>query len=196
MNAKEVLYTGSKLQETQEVKALYNKSHGLTDPGERSDRHYKWYVDKDTHVFGKANLMEYDGTKKSLCSDFNEAPFPKTKIVSKRLEDFRQATSDMVGQPKFKGTLNKAIDESHTFGKKNELHNTWNVAKCMHGDVHEVTEKVLQPDPDLGKTVSHRMKLQALQPKDFDIEKTFGLPSVRYDLQKKNLVSVCDLTVI
>jgi hypothetical protein len=183
------------LQETPDVRKIYNKSHGLTEPGERMNRHYKWYVDKDSHVFGKTTPMEYDGAKKSLCSDFNEANFPKTKIVSKRLEDFRQATSDMVGRSKFKGTLNPSIDENHTFGTKNVLGDTWNVAKCLHGDVELISDKLVMPDLDLGKTVTHRSKLKNVQLKELDYEKTFGIPSVRYDLHKKTMTSVSDTTV-
>ena len=174
---------------------MYAKSHGLSDPGQQLDRKYKWYVDKDSHIFGKGNPLEYDGAKKSLCTDYNEAQFPKTKIVTKRLEDFRQATSDMVGRSKFKGTLNNDLDENHIFGTKNVLGDTWNVAKCIHGDPQLLNDEFLKPDTDLGKTLTHRSKIQAIQPKSIDINKTFGVPSVRFDLQKKNVLSVCDLTV-
>jgi len=177
------------------VKTLYNRSHGLTDPGQQKDRNYKWYVDKSNHVFGKNEPLEADGAKKSLTFDFLEAQFPKTKVVDKRLEDFRQATTDMVGRSKFKGTLHPSIEEGHVFGNKNVLGGNWNVAKCIHGDAEQKTEAHLAPDPDLGKSVLHRSKLQNVQPKDLEIDKTFGLPSIRHDL-KKNKVSICDLTVI
>lgn len=180
--------------EPEEVKTLYNKSHGLTDPGEQKKRNYTWYVDKDNHVFGKPEAMEFDGAKKSLCNDFLESQYPKTVVANKRLEDFRQATSDMVGRSKFKGTLHPSIDENHTFGAKSVLGGNWNVAKCIHGDPEEKTSKHLEPDLDLGKPTLHRSKLQNAQPKDIDPEKTFGVPSIRNDL-KRGKVSVADLTV-
>ena len=192
---KDLLYSGAKFNEAQEIKTMYNKSHGLTDPGEQKDRNYKWYVDKNIHAFGKTEPKEADGTKKSLSTDYLESQFPKTKIVDKRLEDFRQATSDMVGQPKFKGTLNTNIDDDHRFGSKNVLAGNWNVAKCIHGDPEQKTIKHIEPDLDLGKTVVYRSKMQNLKPKDFDVEKTFGVPSIRQDLNPKS-VSISDLTVI
>jgi hypothetical protein len=194
LNAKEVLYSGIQLNEPEEVKTLYAKSHGLSDPGEQKNRNYNWYVDKYNHYFGKCNQIEIDGTKKSLCSDFNEAQFPKTKIVDKRLEDFRQATADMVGRGKFRGTLHPSIEENHTFGVMNILSGTWNVAKCIHGDPEEKTSKHLEPDADLGKTLLHRSKLQNVQPREVVPEKVFGLPSIRSDL-KRSRICVSDLTV-
>lgn len=189
-----MLYSGSQLVEDEHAKTLYNKSHGLTDPGEQKNRHYNWYVDKSNHVFGKPEPIENDGAKKSLANDFLESNFPKTKIVNKRLEDFRQATSDMVGRSKFKGTLHPDLDETYTFGFKKDSQN-WNVAKCIHGASEEKTAKHLEADLDLGKNILHRSKLQNAKPKEVDHSKTFGVPSIRYDLPKKNQVSVADLTV-
>ncbi len=196
VNAKDLLYAGTGMTEPEEVKTLYNKSHGLTDPGQQKDRSYKWYVDKNSHVFGKYEPREENGAQKSLTFDFLEANFPKTKVVDKRLEDYRQATSDMVGRSKFRGTLPPTVEETHIFGNKNVLGGTWNVAKCMHGDPEQKTESHLQPDPDLGKSVLYRSKLQNLQPKENEIDKTFGVPSIRYDLKReKDKLSICDLTV-
>jgi hypothetical protein len=127
--------------------------------------------------------------------DTLEHAYPQTKIVDKRLEDFRQATSDMLGRSKFKGTLHPSIDENFTFGVKNVLSGAWNVAQCIHGDPEEKTSKHYEPDPDLGKTVLHRSKLINLQPKEIDPEKTFGVPSIRGDLKRTKPASVCDMTV-
>lgn len=129
-NCKDVLYNGQ-LEEPKSVKDLYNKTHGLTDPGQQKDRHYKWNVDKNNFVFGKSQPLEVDGTKNSLRTDMLEAEYPKTKIVSKRLEDFKKATSDVVGKSKFKGTMNPNIDEDHTFGAKTIIGENWNVGKYL-----------------------------------------------------------------
>jgi len=130
-NAKDLIYTQVNLEEKEPVKKLYQKTHGLSDPGEQKDRNYNWPVDKHNHVFGKTEPIEYEGTKKCLNSDFLEANYPKTKIVSKRLEDFRQATSDVVGRSKFKGTLSEKIEPNHSFGVKSLLGNNWNVGKLI-----------------------------------------------------------------
>lgn len=196
MNAKDILYTGSCLQESEEAKKLYNRTHGLTDPGEQKNRNYDWKFDKNNHVFGRPEPIEFNGAKKSLNTDFLEASYPKTKIVDRRLEDYRQATADMIGKSKFRGTLHQNIDDSHVFGVKTVLGGNWNVAKCINGDSNEKTEKHFAPDSDLGKNVLYRSKMQALIPKStIEPEKIFGLPSIRSDIQR-NKTSICDFTVI
>lgn len=195
MNAKEILYSSNNLNESEEVKRLYNKTHGLTDPGEQMNRNYNWNLDKANHVFGKPEPVEWDGAKKSLMSDNLEGAFPKTVIAEKRLEDFRQATSDMVGRGKFRGALHADIKDDHTFGVKSVLEGNWNVAKCLNGDPNLINEKSLEHDPDLGKNILHRSKLTNAQPKELDPHKTFGVPSIRYDLKQRTKPSVSDLTV-
>ena len=62
-------------------------------------------------------------------------PYPQTKLVGKRLEDYRQATEDLLGKSKFYGTLNpKFYDENHTFGKESKLGDELNVGICIHGN--------------------------------------------------------------
>lgn len=126
-------------------------------------------------------------------SDYVESAYPKTKIVEKRLEDFRQATEDMLGTTKYKGTLNDNIPEDHIFGVKSikDEESNWNAGKCLYGEAG----KIIEPDKDLGRSILHRSRLSARQPREYLPEKTFGVPSVRYDLPKKKNVSVNDITV-
>jgi hypothetical protein len=100
----------------------------------------------------------------------------------------------MIGIGKFRGTLHPNIDESHTFGFKKALGGNWNVAQCLHGDPEQKTVKHIEPDLDLGKGVTHRSKLQNIKPKEFDVNKTFGVPSIRSDLKRTN-PSISDLIV-
>lgn len=197
-NAKEVLYTGTELQETDEVKKLYAKTHGITDPGQQKNRNYNWNFDKYNHVYGKPEFIEFDGAKKSLSSDFLDANYPKTKIIDKRLEDFRQATSDMLGKSKFKGSLGKHVDENTIFGKKTIVGDNWNVGKCINGDLESRTSKHLEADVDLGKSLHYRSKLEILKPKNCNTvnsDKQFGIPSIRYDLNKSEKTSMANLNV-
>ena len=191
------MYPSNPLSETPEIKNLYNRSHGLTDPGEQKNRNYNWNVDKNQHSFGKPQTIEMDGAKKSLAFDFIGSKYPKTTIVDKRLEDFRQATSDMVGRSKFKGTLHQSIGDNHSFGyAKNALNGEkWNVAKCIHGDPEVKNEKDFKADPDLGKSLLHKSKLHNIIPKEPNASRTFGIPSIRTDLKKRPLSSVTDLAV-
>ena len=193
-NAKELIYNGSLLEEPDNVKKLYYKTHGLTDPGEQSTRFYKWNFDPKNHKFGYFQEKEIDGAKKSLMTDNLFNPYPQTKIVGKRLEDFRQATEDMLGKSKYHGTLNpKFHDENHTFGKECKLGDEWNAGRCIHGDENTVTKKSVQPDVDLGRDVKYAAKLKNLQPIERDFNKTYGVPSIRRDLPLKKIKSVCDI---
>lgn len=193
-NVKDLMYYSSNLEETEENKKLYKTTHGFSDPGEQKVRNYNWRnVDLNSHSFGKTQEMERDGVKKSLMSDYFQGNLPKTIIVDKKLEDFRQATEDMLGKTKYKGTLNENIPHDFVFGiksiKKNE--NNWNLAKCMYGD----KTKKIETDKDLGKSIVYKSKLSTIQPKDFNNEIVYGTPSVRKDLPKKKNISVSDVTV-
>lgn len=193
-NAKDVIYNGCLLNEPDDVKKRYQKTHGLSDPGEQKLRNYIWNFDKDKHAFGLPQDKEIDGAKKSLRTDELDAPYPLTKIVGKRLEDFRQATSDMLGRPKFKGTLHPNLGPDHMFGLPNKF-GAWNAGKCINGDPDEIRPEALLPDSDLGKDVKYKSKLDSLKPIEYGMNKTFGVPSIRTDLPKKAFVSVSDLNV-
>jgi hypothetical protein len=172
---------------------MYKTSHGFSDPGEQKDRNYKWIIDKTQHSFGKEIEKEYDGAKKSLMNDKLNSDFPKTKIVPKRLEDFRQATEEGLGKTKYKGTFNQNICEDFIFGiptiKDSENH--WNLGKCIHGD----SNRNIEPDQDLGRSVLHKSRLSARQPREYDPNKIFGTPSIRQDLPKNKNISFNDLNV-
>jgi hypothetical protein len=125
-----------------------------------------------------------------------EASYPKTKIVDKRLEDFRQATDEMIGKSKFKGTIRSDLDHNFVFGTKSiKGDEMWNMGKCLHGDPYTQTAILLEADKDLGKSILHKSKLGAVQPKEYDPTKIFGVPSIRYDLNKNKNISVNDFTV-
>lgn len=190
-----MIYNGCLLNEPDEVKKMYQKTHGLSDPGEQKVRNYNWYVDKNKHAFGLPQEKEFDGAKKSLRMDELKAPYPSTKIVGKRLEDFRQATEDMLGRSKFRGTLHPNLGPDHMFGLPNTLGGNWNAGKCIYGDPNQITPEALLPDLDLGRDVKYRSKLDSIKPINYDINKKFGVPSIRNDLPKKQFVSVTDLNV-
>ena len=193
LNAKELIYNGCLLEEPDDVKKLYYKTHGITDPGEQSKRGFKFGFDPDEHKFGYFQEKELDGVKKSLRSDFLYNPYPQTKLVGKRLEDFRQATEDLLGQSKYYGTLDKRFhDNEHAFGKESD-YNKWNAGKCIHGDETTVSEKTMEPDIDLGRDVHYRSKLKNLQPSQRDLSRTYGVPTIRSDLPQKNLKSFMDI---
>ena len=193
MNAKDLIYNGCPLKEEPDVKKLYFKTHGVTDPGELSLRNFKFNFDPNEHKFGYAQEKELDGVKKSLKEDYLFNPYPQTKIVGKRLEDFRQATEDMLGKGKYLGTLApKFYNDDHTFGLGSNFEG-WNVGKCIHGDLSTLDNKNLEPDIDLGRDVHYKNRVKNLQPSQRDQNRTYGVPSIRNDLPKKELKSVSDI---
>ena len=193
-NAKDVIYNGCKLDEAPEHKELYKKTHGYCDPGEQLNRHYNWKFDKNKHLFGLPQEKEIDGVKKTLLMDMMDSPFPKTKLASKRLEDFRQTNTDMVGIPKYKGTLHPKIGPDHTFGVPNKLSGFWNAGKCIFGDPKEISKNSLKTDPDLGRDFRYKSKIKNLKPIEYDSDKVFGIPSIRRDLPKLKKPKITDLT--
>ncbi len=159
---------------------MYNFTHGLSEPGEQKDRNYQWPFEKNDHKFGKADYIEKDGAKKSLQTDLLYSDYPQTKIGTKRLEDFRQATASLIGRGKFKGTLNENISENFTFGVKTIKGDEWNVGKCLSGDSEKITKEMLEPDVDLGKSFNYTKKNPKLHPnKNIDYNRVFGVSSVK-----------------
>ncbi|MCQ2821452.1 MAG: hypothetical protein MJ252_29685 [archaeon] len=192
-NAKDLIYSSSNLNESPEVKALYAKTHGLSEPGQQINRRYNWNFDVNNHVFGLSQEMEIDGAKKSLSIDTSDNLFPKTRIVDSRLENFRQATSDVLGMPKYHGTLNAKIGPDHVFGLPAKKSDNWTAGKCIFGDPKETTIESVEPDKDLGRSCRFRTKLRNLKPIEYDPERICGVSSVRKDLPKRAKESVTNL---
>ena len=69
----------------------------------------------------------------------------------------------------------------------------WNMGKCINGDADN--PNLLEADIDLGRSINHKSKLPVNRPKDFDPNKIFGVPSIRYDLTKKKIPSVQNIKV-
>ena len=192
MNAKDLIYYGAQ-EEPENVKELYYKSHGTTDPGKQNTRYYKWNFDPKTFKFGYQEKGEIDGAKNSLNNDGLFNPYPQTKLVNKRAEDFRQATGNVLGKSKYFGTLNPNFyDENHTFGKESKLGDQWNAGRCIHGDGTTVTPESVKADEDLGRSWRYGSKLKSLQPTQNDLNRIYGVPSIRRDLPKKERRSVSD----
>ena len=99
----------------------------------------------------------------------------------------------MLGQSKYYGTLDKKFhDSDHAFGKGGHFEE-WNAGRCIHGDGTTVNNKIMEPDIDLGRDSHYRNKLKNLQPSARDLNRTYGIPSIRSDLPQKKLKSVTDI---
>ncbi|XP_019618184.1 PREDICTED: EF-hand domain-containing family member B-like [Branchiostoma belcheri] len=99
-------------------KDLYKLSHSDYDVGESYDRKYDWSKIPKTSMFGVETPHDVDGrnVRKTLKWLHDVESERATKIVSKRVDDFRERTQPqlaMVHDP-IKDTLNVGPD--HTFG--------------------------------------------------------------------------------
>ena len=50
-------------EEDEKTRKMYQKTHGLTIPGEQKKRDYNWPFETNNHVFGKGYPLEKDGCK-------------------------------------------------------------------------------------------------------------------------------------
>jgi len=193
LSSKNLIYYGAS-DEPEEVKNLYYKSHGTTDPGKQNTRYYKWNFDPTTHTFGYSQKTEIDGAKNSLKTDNLTDPYPQTILTNKRVENFRAFNDPLLGKGKFRGSLNpKFYDENHVFGKESKLGDQWNAGRCIHGDETTTKPEGLKPDEDLGRNWHYSCKLKSLRPTQIDSHRIFGVPSIRRDLPKRIVKSVTDV---
>ena len=199
-SVKDLIYNNKcPLFESQKTKDLYYKSHLVTEPGEQSTRFYDWKkpnINPKNHIFGIKQSGEQDGVKKSLMTDNLINPFPQTILVNKREEDFKQATSNLLGKSKYFGTLNTryANDSNHTYGKTFLNDDTWNVGRCIYGDPKTINTEKVKPDEDLGKNSVLKKKYLAKKLPNLSMDRVYGVPTIRCDLSppKNNLKSVTD----
>jgi hypothetical protein len=193
LNAKNLIYYGAK-EEPEEVKNLYYKSHGITDPGKPNMRYYKWNFDPNKHTFGYAPKLELDGAKNSLKTDTLTNPYPQTLLSNRRVENFRAFNNPLLGKSKFHGSLNpKFYDENHVFGKGSKLGDQWNAGRCLHGDETTVNTESVKPDDDLGRDWHYASKLKSLRPTQNNLTRAYGVPTIRRDLPKRIVKSVTDI---
>jgi hypothetical protein len=83
------------------------------------------------------------------------------------------------------------VTDDHVFGVRNVVGNdVWNAAKCIHG---QPTEKHLQPDIDLGKSVKPGCRNTVR--KEEDSNRVFGTPTIRTDIPFKEKRSIADYNV-
>lgn len=186
-SAKNLLFpSGGSLVDNEQVAKMYFKSHGLTEAGEQIKREYQWQVDPEKHRFGMPDPKQLNGAAQALHPERYETTFPKTTIVKKTVEDFRSTANDELGRPRNLGQTNGPVPHDFAFGKSTVSKDPWNAAKCIHG---QPTEKELQPDKDLGRTNKFGFRNV---PRPGDEDRVFGVPTIRKDINKKELKSVAD----
>ncbi len=157
------------------------------DPGVQKERSYNWNLDKTKHKFGYAESKVLNGASHSLHPERLEGSFPKTVIVKKTVEDFKQVAHDILGKPKNLGQGEIPLPKEHPFGVSTMGNDAWNAAKCIHG---EPAEREIEPDNDLGR--STKVGCMNEVRKEEDADRAFGTPSIRLDVPYKEKRSVAD----
>ena len=172
-------------EENPEVKALYFKSHGVTEAGEQVTRNYQWPFDKTQQRFGLADPPEINGVATSLRPEALNGSHPKTEIIHKNVEDYRNSNHEELGRSKNLGTGKPPVPLDHTYGVPTTKE-PWNAGQCIRGNP---TQEDLMPDKDLGKTNRYGFRNNI---KEGDESRQFGVPTIRNDIGTKNFKSVAD----
>ena len=125
----------------------------------------------------------------SIHYERHDQGFPKTVIVKKTVEDHKAVSQDQLGGVKNLGQGQHPIDNNMVFGIKNIPRGgqDWNAAACIHGNP---SEKELEPDKDLGKSIKPNCRNEVRKPEDQD--RAFGCPTIRTDIPFKERKSVAD----
>ena len=125
-----------------------------------------------------------DGAAKSVKPERYGKAFPQTTVVQKTVEDYIEITKDELGRPK---NLGQNSDPNQVFGvmKRGE---EWNAALCIYGVPD--SQKEINPDSDLGKCT--KMNCTNHVRRSEDVDRIFGVPTIRTDIPKKILKSVAD----
>ncbi|CAJ1346253.1 unnamed protein product [Effrenium voratum] len=176
--AKDVMFPRGKAPESDEVKALYKRTHGSTEPGEGLSRDYQWpHSVKDNPIFrfGRGNTTSASGAgaKSALSMDCGAEPLsvPNTLIVKDTLASFQEVTTDQLGASRNLMQLQsiQALPQHHAFGKPTS-NDPISAGRLIKG-AYSLEEQM--PDSDLGKcTLRGRRNYET---------KPLGIPSVRYD---------------
>lgn len=96
--------------------------------------------------------------------------------------------SDILGKSKNLGQGQNDRGGEFVHGIKNVVAgDPWNAARCIHG---EPTEREVQPDSDLGKSV--KPNCRNVVRREEDRYRSFGLPTIRKDIPEKGFRSVAD----
>lgn len=112
-------------------------------------------------------------------------------IVQKTVEDHKSVTHEVLGKSKNLGQGKPPLTDDHIYGLKNVGTESWNAAKCIHGEPDN--ERMVMPDKDLGKSLKIGCTNTVRKPEDQN--RVFGAPTIRTDIPKKSKRSVADHNV-
>ena len=125
-NAKDILYpqTARSSLDEEITTQLYKKSHNRYAPGEQRRRNYSWNIAPDKlhhHLFGMPDKKIPNAAGKALFPERQNEDYPKTKIVKKVIEDFRNVNYDHLGQSRNHGQCQTERGPHYTHGIKTNI---------------------------------------------------------------------------
>ncbi|CAK69382.1 unnamed protein product (macronuclear) [Paramecium tetraurelia] len=105
-SAKEVVFPPDAERDEEKIRLMYLKSHGNFEAGEQKNREYNWKINPNDYRFGKKEEREQEQVKKILQHELTQNQYPKTTIISKNQEDWKNYNEDPLGKPKNQAQLN------------------------------------------------------------------------------------------
>lgn len=179
-DVKQVIYARGVPAESEEARRLQIKSHGAYAPGETVDREYCWpeAISANPHfrfgiVDGAGISSKGQGVMDALAMEREAGgAHPRTRIVSRTCEDFRQVANDHLGQGSHLGQSVPPVAPGHAFGAaKREVEFS---AGALIWGAYPLEEQM--PDRDLGRCTK-------VGNRNVPTARSLGTPSVRYDIR-------------
>ena len=182
---KDLLQTGFVLDEPEDVKKMYLRSHGQFQPAEQKNRDYNWPFDINDHVFGKSeNGIRLEAQLCLQPEKKTAESFPETELIQKNIEDFRDFQKNHLSKPRNLGQAYSLNDPDIVFGRYPPRTDEWNAGKCLQG---EANWKETYIDDSLGHATRFGFR-NKVQPGDEN--RVFGTPSIREDVSMPKQISV------
>lgn len=121
--------------------------------------------------------------------------FPKTDLIQKNIEDFRDYAKDHIGKVKNLGQTEHLQQNNQIFGKNPKPSDVWHAKECIMG---EATFQENYKDDALGMFLFTKTKKLGRATKfgfrnktrNGDENRIFGTPSIRDDIGKPKQISV------
>jgi hypothetical protein len=186
-SAKELIFPRD-VPKDKAVEEQYKKSHGNFGAGEQRRRDYNWGaagIDPASHRFGVVpKRTGRSEVAMALKPDLDEdAKAARRKIVPKTVDDYRGVNTDQLGRIK---NLGRGIPTNlpERFGHAPGSKDSWDAGDCLRGD-YAVADQM--PDTDLGRSTRPGFRNITKDP-----DRVFGVPSIRYDIPKRERESVAE----
>mmetsp|Transcript_17367 Transcript_17367/g.66146 ORF Transcript_17367/g.66146 Transcript_17367/m.66146 type:complete len:423 (-) Transcript_17367:66-1334(-) len=183
----EVIFPSAAEELSEEARRQYIKSHMSYGPGEQRRRDYDWPKPLDSLVFpGDRVDHARNGASESIRNALQDDPSrQRSRISSKRLEDFRNLTDSLGRARNLAQGSRDALPADHAYGVASVRRGAeeWDAKQCIQGDYDEDDQA---PDRDLGKTMTPGFRNLTTE------TRAFGVPSIRSDIPRYERKSLAD----